>query len=225
MLRESLENIENYINDFLSTEAYIDNLSIFDNNNIPNIRISINQGKYLNFLVNVSKAKRILEIGTLAGYSTYWLSKDLTQRGKIDTIEISSKYADLAKKNFIKLGISNRINIIVGNAEEIIPKLKCKYDIIFIDADKEKYLEYFMLCLPKTKKKSIIVVDNVLRGGKILNSKNIDDKTNGIINMLNYIKHTNIYSNYFSLTFDKEHVIDGMLTLFKTKKDETQSIY
>jgi len=126
------------------------------------------QGKVLSFISKLLQPKYILEIGTFTGYSALCLANGLTTGGKLHTIEIRQEDADTALKNFKASGNNNSISLHVGNAREIIPHLPYEWDLVFIDADKVSYIEYYELVLPRLSNKGVIIADNVLFHGQVL---------------------------------------------------------
>ncbi|HLD88982.1 MAG TPA: O-methyltransferase [Candidatus Nanoarchaeia archaeon] len=118
------------------------------------------KGKFLATAIKKYKVKKILEVGTLVGYSSILMAKHLPKEGKIFTIEINRKSAKIAEDNIKKAGLSEKIRVIVGDAKKIIPKLKEKFDMLFIDAVKEDYLEYLKLAENKLNKGCIVLADN-----------------------------------------------------------------
>lgn len=140
--------------------------------NLPLINVVPTQGKFLNLLVRILGAKRILEIGTLAGYSTIWLARALPPDGKLITLEFVPKHAELAKRNFRLAGLDSLIELRVGKALDILPLIAdndpAPFDLIFIDADKENNQRYFEWALKLSRPGTLIIVDNVIREGAIL---------------------------------------------------------
>ena len=126
------------------------------------------QGKFLTFLSKIIRPKYVLEIGTFTGYSALCLAEGITEGGELHTIEIRQEDADTAMKNFSFAGKNNIITLHVGNAKEIIPVLPHQWDLVFIDADKVSYIEYYELVLNKLSEKGIIIADNVLFHGQVL---------------------------------------------------------
>jgi caffeoyl-CoA O-methyltransferase len=126
------------------------------------------QGKLLAFLSKMLTPKYILEIGTFTGYSALCLLKGITKDGEMHTIEIRQEDANTAAGNFKFAENNNLITLHVGNAKEIIPTLSYEWDLIFIDADKVSYIDYYELVLPRLSKKGIIIADNVLFHGQVL---------------------------------------------------------
>ncbi len=126
------------------------------------------QGKFLTFLSEIIQPKYILEIGTFTGYSALCLAEGIAEGGEIHTIELKQEDADTALKNFKASKKNNIINLHVGNAKDIIPTLPYQWDLVFIDADKVSYIEYYELVLKQLSKKGVIIADNVLFHGQVL---------------------------------------------------------
>ena len=140
------------------------------------------QGRVLSFISQLIRPETILEIGTYTGYATLCLAEGLTKNGKIHTIEINEELIDFQKKYFDKSKFKNQIFTHIGDAIDIIPKLKFKYDLIFLDADKANYPNYMEMVVPKLKRGGVLVADNVLWNGKVLDyqQKRDDIETKGI---------------------------------------------
>jgi len=149
------------------------------------------QGKFLEFLSLMIQPQRILEIGTFTGYSAICLAKGLTKDGKIITIESNEEYKSIIEKYFQKSNFANKTKLVIGNALNEIPKLNEIFDLIFIDANKEEYIEYYNLAKTKLKSGGFILVDNVLWSGKVLNTTNPDKETIAIKNFNDYVKNDN----------------------------------
>src|SRR5215212_4089918 len=126
------------------------------------------QGKFLSFISKITQPKYILEIGTFTGYSALCLAEGLAVDGELHTIEIRPEDAATALKNFKAANKNNVITLHVGNAKEIIPGLPHVWDLVFIDADKVSYIEYYELVLKRLSKKGAIIADNVLFHGQVL---------------------------------------------------------
>jgi predicted O-methyltransferase YrrM len=141
------------------------------NAGLPPIDVSRLQGKFLEFLVRISGARRVLEIGTLGGYSTLWLARGLPEGGKIVTLEFDPHHAETARENLRNAGVLERVEILVGRAVDSLPTLEGRndgpFDLIFIDADKESYPEYLEWALNLSRVGTVIVADNVVRDGKV----------------------------------------------------------
>ncbi len=126
------------------------------------------QGQFLEIISKLVQPKRILEIGTMIGYSTICLAKGLAAGGVLHTIEMREQDAALAKNNFIRAGVSDCIQLHVGNALDIIPQLQEVWDLVFIDADKPGYEKYYQLLKPRLRSGALILADNVLFHGDVL---------------------------------------------------------
>ena len=149
------------------------------------------QGQVLTMLSGMIRPKNILEIGTFTGYSAICLSKGLQKKnGKLITIEINDELESMASKYFKKAGLENRIYQKIGSALEIIPTLHYSFDLVFIDADKEQYLQYFELVFEKIPSGGYIIADNTLWSAKVLEIPDEDDiQTKGIIEFNSFIKN------------------------------------
>ncbi|MDN5200939.1 O-methyltransferase [Fulvivirgaceae bacterium BMA10] len=140
------------------------------------------QGRLLAMLSNMIRPKCVLEIGTYTGYSAICLAEGLAENGKLITIDINEELENVAKNYFKEAGLENTIDQIVGDALEIIPDLNEEFDLVFLDADKENYVNYFDLILNKVKKNGFIIADNVVWSGKVMKKpKKGDRATLGII--------------------------------------------
>ncbi|MEK8180557.1 O-methyltransferase [Flavobacterium buctense] len=139
------------------------------------------QGRVLSMLSKIIHPINILEIGTYTGYATLCLAEGLAEAGTIDTIDIEEELVDFQRKYFDKSPWSNQITQHLGDALEIIPTLNKKYDLVFIDADKENYINYFHLVVPMMNKGGIILSDNVLWSGKVLEEVKPNDLTTKIL--------------------------------------------
>ena len=139
------------------------------------------QGRFLSFISKIKSPDKILEIGTYTGYSTICLAEGLSKNGKIDTIDKNEELINIQNKYFEESGYKNKIIQHTGNALNILKKLNEKYDIIFIDADKENYVNYFNQVSNKLNKNGIIISDNVLWSGKVLDSNQKDEETSTLV--------------------------------------------
>ena len=134
------------------------------------------QGRILSMLSKIMAPKLIVEVGTFTGYSASCLAEGLVTNGKLITFEISDEVVLLAKKHFEVAGLADKIEIRIGNAIELIPTLENGIDLIFIDADKENYSAYWELLFPKLRKGGLLIADNVLWSGKVLEPEQNQDK-------------------------------------------------
>jgi predicted O-methyltransferase YrrM len=139
---------------------------------LPPIQVSPNQGKLLMLLAQLQEARNVLEIGTLGGYSTIWLGRGLSQGGHLITLEANPKHAELARGNIARAGLADVVEIILGRAIDTLPQLAAKgrgpFDLIFIDADKPSLPDYFTWSLKLSRPGSVIIIDNVIRHGTVI---------------------------------------------------------
>jgi len=139
---------------------------------LPPIQVSPNQGKLLMLLAQLQGARNVLEIGTLGGYSTIWLARGLSKDGRLITLEASPKHAELARGNIARAGLADVVEIILGRAIDTLPQLAAKgrgpFDLIFIDADKPSLPDYFTWSLKLSRPGSVIIIDNVIRHGTVI---------------------------------------------------------
>ena len=151
---------------------------------LPAINVSPPQGKFLHLLARIHGAKTILEIGTLGGYSTLWLARALPAGGKVITLELDPKHADVARANFVRAGLAGLVELRVGKALDTLPQLaaeKCgPFDLIFIDADKVSIPEYFTWALKLSRRGTVIIVDNVVRKGAVADANTTDPSVQGV---------------------------------------------
>lgn len=168
------------------------------------------QGAFLTFIAKMIKPENVLEIGTFTGYSTICFAEGLPQNGKIDTIEVDMELEDIIRKYVSKSGYENQINLLLGNALELIPNLNKSWDLVFVDADKKDYLAYYKLILPQMKKGAIMLVDNVLWSGKVLNDVPDNDKDTKAIMAFNDYVQQDINVKNMILPFR-----DGMMLIEK----------
>jgi len=156
----------------------------------PNMLSGHLQGKLLELISKMIRPKFILEIGTFTGYSAICLAKGLTEEGKLITIERNDELLEIPKRYFQKAGLDEKIEIITGDALEIIPKLKQTFDLVFLDADKKNYVELYELIIDKVTSGGYIIADNVLWYGKVLTKASPSDKeTIAIQNFNNLVKN------------------------------------
>jgi predicted O-methyltransferase YrrM len=151
---------------------------------LPTIDVAPNQGKLLQLLARIQGARRILEIGTLGGYSTIWLARALPANGKLVTLEAEAKHAEVARANINRAGLSSIVELRLGPALESLPQLlkeeTTPFDLIFIDADKENIPGYLGWSLRLSRPGTIIVVDNIIRDGAVIDPKDSDPRIHGV---------------------------------------------
>ena len=151
---------------------------------LPAIAVTANQGKLLHILARLVNARNILEIGTLGGYSTIWLARALAPRGRVITLEIDPKHAEVAKANVARARLEKSVEVRLGPALDSMKKLakekRKPFDLIFIDADKSNIPEYFKWSIKLSRPGSVIVVDNVVRKGAVLDAGSSDADVQGV---------------------------------------------
>ena len=151
---------------------------------LPAISVSPSQGKLLQLLARMQQAQTILEIGTLGGYSTIWLARGLRPGGRLITLELDPKHAEVARANFARAGLSGVIALRLGSALDTLPQLVAEgcgpFDLIFIDADKPGYADYFSWALKLSRPGSVIIADNVVRNGAVIDAASTDPLVQGV---------------------------------------------
>lgn len=175
---------------------------------LPEINVSPNEGKLLYLLAKISSARRILEIGTLGGYSTLWLASALPADGRLITLELDPHHAAVARKNLDRAGLLPKVEIQIGDARQSLAKLEPPFDLVFIDADKEGYLDYFDSAMKLTRPGSLILADNVIRNGRVLEDPPADPGTR-VIRELNHRLATDPRLETILLPILREN-IDGL---------------
>jgi predicted O-methyltransferase YrrM len=185
MSQSTWTEVDNYLTDTLiAKDAALESaLAANAAGGLPAIDVSPTQGKFLQLLARMQGAKRILEIGTLGGYSTICLARALPPDGQLITMEFSPKHAAVAKDNIARAGLSRLVEIRIGPAAESLAQLRAEnpepFDMIFIDADKPNNPTYLEWALKFSRKGTLIVVDNVIRDGQIANASNPDPAITG----------------------------------------------
>lgn len=162
-------------------------LAASDAGGLPAIAVSPAQGKFLNLLAKLVNARRILEIGTLGGYSTIWLARALPADGHLITVEHQQKHADVARANIASAGLADLVDVRVGEAldelrrltEELPDEQGGPFDLVFIDADKEHNAGYFAAAVRLTRTGGVIIVDNVVRGGEVVDANSESSAVQG----------------------------------------------
>jgi len=185
MDQKLFEAVDQYISDLFIKEE--ESLTAAERShgleNIPAINVSPNLGKSLYLMARISKAVKILEVGTRAGYSTIWMAKALPENGRLISLEIDPRHASIARKNIERAGLSSKVEVRVGKAIDLLPGMvkesEGPFDMIFIDADKPPYAEYFEWALKLSKSGTLIIADNVIRDGKVLDPNHEDPMVQG----------------------------------------------
>lgn len=185
-MKQTWEQVDEYITDLLCpNDAILDDvLTANKKADLPEIDVTANQGKLLQLLVQMKGAKRILEIGTLGAYSTLWMARGLPADGKVITLELDPHHADVAQANIAHAGLEHMIEVRTGDAlgqlammaeEKVEP-----FDLIFIDADKPNNPHYLNWALQFSRPGTVIIGDNVIREGEIINKHSTDPRIQGV---------------------------------------------
>lgn len=181
MTQKTWTAVDDYLNDLIvhPDDALSAALEASRAAGLPEIAVSAPQGKLLNLLARTMGARRILEIGTLGGYSAIWLARSLPAGGRLITLEYSPKHAEVARANLARAGLAEVAEVRVGPGLELMPSLTGPFDFFFIDANKEEYPDYFRACLKLARPGSMMVFDNVVRDGKVIDSETRDPMVRG----------------------------------------------
>ncbi|MET3545406.1 MULTISPECIES: O-methyltransferase [Paenibacillus] len=180
------EQVDEYIVDRLCpNDRVLDEVIVANRKaDLPEIDVTANQGKFLQLLVQIKGAKRILEIGTLGAYSTIWMARGLSEGGRIITLELSPHHAEVAKKNIARAGLEQTIEVRTGDALEQLAQMEKEgvepFDLIFIDADKPNNPNYLRWALHFSRPGTVIVGDNVIRNGEIADRHSTDPRVQGV---------------------------------------------
>jgi predicted O-methyltransferase YrrM len=184
--RERWSEVDGYIEEMLlgSDEALEAALRANEAAGLPSIAVSPAQGKLLQMLARIHGARSILELGTLGGYSTIWLARALGAGGRLVSLELEPSYSALAAENLARAGLADRVELRVGAAIDTLRMLIQEgagpFDLVFIDADKPSTPEYFTLALELTRPGSVIITDNVVRGGALIEAASEDPRVLGM---------------------------------------------
>jgi predicted O-methyltransferase YrrM len=158
---------------------------------LPPINVAPNQGKMLELLAKLNRSRRILEIGTLGGYSTIWMARALPEEGELVSLELDLRHAMVARKNIDRAGYGPKVDIRVGPAADSLRDLISEgvepFDLVFIDADKEGYSEYFTLSMELSRSGTVIVADNVVRNGAVSDPASSDERVQGVRQFLDLV--------------------------------------
>jgi caffeoyl-CoA O-methyltransferase len=148
------------------------------------------QGRMLSLFSKTIRPQRILEIGTYTGYSAICLAEGLAEGGTLVTIDINAELEEMATRYFEKAGLADRVRMVVGDARAVVPTLDGPFDLVFIDADKESYCDYLDLVLPKMRSGGLILADNVLWSGQVLDPNITDKETQGLRDFVQKVAQT-----------------------------------
>jgi predicted O-methyltransferase YrrM len=178
--------VDRYFSDlFVPADRALDEaLAASDAAGLPSINVSPCQGKLLWLLAKMLGARRVLEIGTLGGYSTIWLARALPSDGRIVTLEIDPRHADVARGNFARAGVANVVDLRLGKGIDTLSQLRVDgdgpFDLIFIDADKPSYTDYLTSSIALSRPGTVIVADNVVRSGRVADATSTDAAVQGV---------------------------------------------
>jgi len=178
--------VDRYIGDLFVPEDEVLDRALADSANagLPSIAVAPHEGKLLMLLARAIAARRILEIGTLGGYSTIWLARALPNEGRLVTLEYDPKHAEVAGSNIARAGLASVVDVRVGRAIDTLPQIKAEglgpFDLIFIDADKQGYVDYLEWSLELSRRGTLIIADNVIRDGKVLDATTEDSLVQGV---------------------------------------------
>jgi predicted O-methyltransferase YrrM len=186
MTQEQWSAVDQYLTDTLipADDALDAALRASADADLPAINVAPNQGRLLHLLALMSGARNILEVGTLGGYSTIWLARALPSGGRLTTLEADPKHAEVARGNIDRAGLADQVSVRVGRAIDTLPQLAEEgvgpFDLVFIDADKPSNPDYFGWALRLTRPGSVIVVDNVVRGGAVADAASDNPAVQGV---------------------------------------------
>ncbi|MBN2084935.1 MAG: O-methyltransferase [Anaerolineales bacterium] len=184
-MQEQWDAVDRYFNNLLNPADPVLDAALQTSRTagLPEIQVAPNQAKLLWILAQTAGARKLLEIGTLGGYSAIWLARALSAGGRLITLEADPGYAAIARENIALAGLSDVVEIRVGRALDLLPGLANEgigpFDLVFLDADKQNNPEYFAWALKLTRRGSLIVADNVVRGGAVADSANTDPSVQG----------------------------------------------
>jgi caffeoyl-CoA O-methyltransferase len=209
-----VERIDRYVEHlFVTPDATLDqNLRDAEAAGLPPINVSANEGKLLYLIAKIAGAGRVLEVGTLAGYSTTWLARALPPGGKIITLEVDPKHAAVARKNLDRSVPDVDVDVRVGPASDLLRRMidgrERAFDVVFIDADKPSYVEYLDLSLQLSHPGTIILADNVIRHGEVTHAEPVDENARAAKAFNEAIaKHPRLESIVLPIIRDK---VDGL---------------
>lgn len=186
MAQEQWTAVDNYIADLFIAADFILEAALDSSKaaGLPTINVSPAQGKLLHLLARVHGARKILELGTLGGYSTIWLARALPQDGRLISLEIDPRHAEVARANIARAKLAHAVEIRLGDALDSLQKLLAEgrgpFDLIFIDADKPSYAEYLQWSLKLSRPGTLILADNVIRKGAVADPASTDENVLGI---------------------------------------------
>jgi predicted O-methyltransferase YrrM len=178
--------VESYLTDLLvPADPVLDEVLVTSSAaGLPSIAVTPNEGKLLYLLARLQGARNILEIGTLGGYSTIWLARALPADGRLITLEADPKHAEIARKNVAHAGLQHVVDLRLGRAIDTLPQLESEgrgpFDVIFVDADKQGNPDYLAWSLKLSRRGSLLIFDNVVRNGAVIDPANTDSSVRGV---------------------------------------------
>ncbi|MGW7287968.1 O-methyltransferase [Streptomyces sp. NPDC054847] len=194
MTQDQWQAVDGYISDLLVTEdeALTEALAASGAAGLPAINVAPNQGKLLHLLAQTQGARTALEIGTLGGYSTIWLARALPEDGRLISLEYDPAHAEVARANIARAGLAKIVEVRTGAALDTLPRIAAEpgagpFDLVFIDADKRNNARYVEWALRLTRPGSLIIVDNVVRGGGVVDTKSEDPSILGTREMFDLV--------------------------------------
>lgn len=216
MSSQQWEKIDDYINSTITEEDETQRQAVADADaaGLPHIQVAPNQGKLLQLLIEIMGATRVLEIGTLAGYSTSWMARGLPSNGELISLEFSAKHAEVAQANLERIGVDDRVDIRVGAALDTLPQLDEEggdaFDAVFIDADKENLVEYLDWAAKLARPGGLIIVDNAVSRLVDSDSDSAEPANRAVWAMYEAVaEHPNLDATAIQTVGDKGH--DGLL--------------
>jgi predicted O-methyltransferase YrrM len=222
MTQELWSAVDSYIADIFIEDDAVLEAALADSAaaGLPAIAVAPHEGKLLMLLARAIGARRILEIGTLGGYSTIWLGRALPNEGRLITLEYNQTHADVASANIARAGLADRVELRVGRASDTLPQLAAEgqgpFDFIFIDADKEGYVDYLDWSLQLARPGTLIVADNVIRDGKVLDAESEDTLVQGVRRFNEVLAaQARVIATAFQTVGNKGH--DGMAIALVTR--------
>lgn len=215
MNNELFDQVDEYISQLVGREDEVlaGVISSLDEEGIAQISVSANQGKFLQVMALACNARRILELGTLGGYSTIWMGRALPEGGRLISLEVSEHHATVARRHIERARLSHKIEVRTGKAMDILAAMIAAgeepFDMIFIDADKPPYTEYFQHALSLSRPGTIIICDNVIRKGAVLDKTSDDERVQGVQRFNAMLgSNKNVTATILQTIGAKEH--DGM---------------
>lgn len=178
-ITDLLRDVDTYVEELFAPadEALESALTESRRAGLPEIQVSPNEGKLLRLLAEIAGARRILEIGTLGGYSTIYLARALPESGVVVSLELDREHAEVARRNIERAGLAGRVEVRVGDARELLAAMVEEgtepFDLIFIDADKGSYPEYLERAVELSRPGSLVLADNTIRGGSVLDPRDV----------------------------------------------------